>query len=102
MISTSPHAQENIVKYARAGLLGKAELAAMGKLIKSNSEKIAKSNSAAVVVRLEKPVNNSYREQWEKSDLLVAIIRGQKIVTVMFSRTSQNNKGHYRTNAIIQ
>lgn len=98
----TPHAAQNIEKYTEAGLVGKAELARVGRLIRTHKSEIANSSSAAIVVKLDKPVTNQYREQWKESDLFVAIVRGSTLVTVMFSRSRQNNTKHYRTETIIQ
>jgi len=49
-------------------------------------------------------VNNqaflSDREQWAPSNVLAAVIRGGRIVTVLGTRKGQANPGHLRVNAI--
>lgn len=93
------HAAANLKKYAR--FLDKETIEELKSKADRNRQEILEAGSAAVVVDLEESVNNSFRDQWAASDQFVAIIRHGQVVTVMFSRSDQCNKHHFRTNIII-
>ena len=98
----SKHSQANLIKFLEENRIQESDAAKLlGKCRKALSLK-GYRGSTAVVVRIAK-VGKEYghREYWADSDLLVAIIRDGKVVTIMLSRESQNHTDHFRTDNIF-
>ncbi len=91
------HAQENLTKYAKMVKSEKVKM--LLALIRAAK---GKSGSTACIVKLDEAIENPYRNDWAANDVLAAIIRGGKVVTVMLTRTSQCHKGHFRTDRIAK
>ena len=97
------HSQANLIKFLEENTIQEADAA---KLLAKCRKALGISKyrgSCAVVVKLEGSVSKSYshRDYWGDSNILVAIIRNGKVVTVMLSREEQNHTTHYRTDYIF-
>lgn len=100
----SEHSRENLLKFLDNGWISEAVAAKLlARCRKALSLKKYRT-STAVVVKLEVTVsaNCSHREFWGDNDILVAIIRNGKVVTVMMSRSNQKNCSHFRTDYIFE
>lgn len=90
------HAKENLEKYSDL-VSEKAIVLLCGKMAKA----VRMSDSTACIVRLSKAIDNPYRDDWQASDIICAIVRNGIVKTVMLTRRSQVNKSHLRTSRII-
>ena len=92
------HARENVRKYLTPEHTNETRALAFSKAVNSL---MGSPESCAIVLALDNPVANDYRDAWEPNDRLVGIVRGGDLVTVMLSREKQINKGHLRTNRVL-
>ena len=95
----SQHALENAKKYLNKEHTNKKSAMAFQDAV--NSEMMC-SDSVAIVLTLDNPVDNNHRDNWELNDRLVGIVRDGSLVTVMLSRKNQINKAHLRTDRVIR
>jgi len=96
MVST--HAAENARKYLNKKYTNKA--AAM-RFQSAVNQAINDNSSSAVVLVLDRAVENPFRDDWKANDRMVGIVRGGALVTIMLSRESQINRGHLRTDRVV-
>lgn len=89
------HAADNIEKYSK--MITKQY---MMELLVKISKAVKMNGSTSCVVAIP-PIDNPYRDNWQANNRLVAIIRNNKVMTVMLSRKSQINRAHLRTSRII-
>ena len=98
MVST--HALENARKYLNPQHTTKAAAMRFQGLVNAEIS-YGSRDSVAIVLVLDKPVDNDYRDNWAMNDRLVGIIRKGSLVTVMLSRKNQINKNHLRTDRVV-
>ena len=92
------HAQENSKRYLNPKHTNKA---AAIRFTNAVNDAMGSRNSIAIVLPLDKAVDNDYRDDWQANDRLVGIVRHGDLVTVMLSRESQINREHLRTDRIV-
>lgn len=97
-MAVTKHAQETSKRYLNPHHTNKAAATSF-----CNAVNVAmrRQGSTAIVLVLDKAVENSYRDNWEPNDRMVGIVRGGDLVTVMLSRESQINASHLRTDRIV-
>jgi hypothetical protein len=92
----SKHAAENLRNYSKM-----VSSKAIAELKRKISLVIGLNDSTACIVYLAKAVSNPHRNDWKPNNVISAIVRDGKVVTVMMTRTSQVNARHFRTEYYI-
>jgi hypothetical protein len=90
------HAAEGLAEYAKV-----VPAKHIRELVKKIKVGLQNDGSTACIVYLDKPIENHRRDDWAPNDVISAVIRQRQVVTVMLTRTSQVNKGHFRTEFVI-